>query len=458
MKTTFKKVFDEFDDELMNTDEFNAGESIDIDVEKIKGEVLMRINDKNGKKKFSKKIIAILIAAAIVIAGTVGAFATGSVQSVFKELFNNNSGMNSAGLYDGGNVELISCDDSLNVELLGVTGDGEKLYSAIEITKKDGSAVIDEDYEEPFCWRNELPDPMPEDKTFYDYLACKAVYMDKNGNSSSDNDGDLQAINTIKYSLSEDNKSLKLFVFSIVSGDLKDGRLTVTSEGVGAYNIHEVIYELDYARKAFSDFDDEEPFDEELIDKRLQELGITDDDCSSIESGQKIKYCWCDFKKFELPFEISFDLNYESDGNISKELTVEDAPNVIKPIADKVKMEITPFSVYLYGQCDKESAKKSGWSGKEVTYNNFYDNLCFKDVGWEENNKIILNDGTVYYLYPYVGGKSGVGEDGNADYYEEKIPLNLSTVVGAPILPEINVIDTREIKTVMINGDVVYSK
>lgn len=454
MKTTFKKVFDEFDDELMNTDEFNAGESIDIDVEKIKGEVLMRINDKNGKKKFSKKIIAILIAAAIVIAGTVGAFATGSVQSVFKELFNNNSGMNSAGLYDGGNVELISCDDSLNVELLGVTGDGEKLYSAIEITKKDGSAVIDEDYEEPFCWRNELPDPMPEDKTFYDYLACKAVYMDKNGNSSSDNDGDVQAINTIKYSLSEDNKSLKLFVFSIVSGDLKDGRLTVTSEGVGAYNIHEVIYEVDYASKAFSDFDDKKPFDEELIDKRLQELGITEDDCRSIESGQKIKYSWCDIKKFDLPFEISFDLNYESDGNISKELTVEDAPNVIKPIADKVKMEITPFSVYLYGQCDKKVVEESGWSEDEEENNN----LCVKDVGWEENNKIILNDGTVYYLYPYVGGKSGVGEDGNADYYEEKIPLNLSTVVGAPILPEINVIDTREIKTVMINGDIVYSK
>lgn len=144
MKTTFKKVFDEFDDELMNIDEFNACESIDIDVEKIKTEVLKRIDDKNGKKKFSKKLITLLIAATILIAGTVGAFATGSVQSIFKELFNN-SGMNSAGLYDGGNVELISCDDSLNVELLGVTGDGEKLYSAIEITKKDGSAVIDED-------------------------------------------------------------------------------------------------------------------------------------------------------------------------------------------------------------------------------------------------------------------------------------------------------------------------
>lgn len=454
MKTTFKKVFDEFDDELMNIDEFNVCEGIDIDVEKIKKEVLMRIDDKNGKKKFSKKLITLLVAAAILISGTVGAFATGSVQSMFKELFNN-SGMNSAGLYDGGNVELISCDDSLNVELLGVTGDGEKLYSAIEITKKDGSAVIDEDYEEPYCWLKDMPTPMPEDKTIDDYLSCKAEYVDKNGNSSRDKDSGLQVWNSIKYSLSDDNKTLKVFVYSIISeGDFQDGRVTVTSEGVGAYNIHEVIYEVDYAGKTFSDYDDTEPFDDELIDRRLQELGITEDDCRSIESGQKIKYCWCDTKEFELPFEISFDLNYKTDNNISKELTIEDAPNVIEPAADKVKMEVTPFGVYLYGQCDKEVVEKSGWSEQAEAYYNH----CFKDIGWEETSKIILNDGTVYYLYPYVGGAAGVGEDGNSDYYEEKFPFNLSTVVGAPILPEINVIDTREIKTIMICGDTVYSK
>lgn len=454
MKTTFKKVFDEFDDELMNIDEFNVCESIDIDVEKIKKEVLMRIDDKNGKKKFSKKLITLLVAAAILIAGTVGAFATGSVQSIFKELFNN-SGMNSAGLYDGGNVEIVSCDDSLNVELLGVTGDGEKLYSAIEITKKDGSAVIDEDYEEPYCWLKDMPTPMPEDKTIDDYLSCKAEYVDKNGNSSRDKDSGLQVWNSIKYSLSDDNKTLKVFVYSIISeGVFQDGRVTVTSEGVGAYNIHEVIYEVDYAGKTFSDYDDTEPFDDELIDRRLQELGITEDDCRSIESGQKIKYCWCDTKEFELPFEISFDLNYKTDNNISKELTIEDAPNVIEPAADKVKMEVTPFGVYLYGQCDKEVVEKSGWSEQAEAYYNH----CFKDIGWEETSKIILNDGTVYYLYPYVGGAAGVGEDGNSDYYEEKFPFNLSTVVGAPILPEINVIDTREIKTIMICGDTVYNK
>ena len=453
MKTTFKKVFDEFDDELMNIDEFNACESIDIDVEKIKTEVLKRIDDKNGKKKFSKKLITLLVAAVILITGTVGAFATGSVQSIFKELFNN-SGINSAGLYDGGNVELISCDESLNVELLGVMGDSKRLYSAIEITKKDGSAVIDEDYEEPFCWLKDTPSPMPEDKTIYDYLSCKAEYVDKNGNSSHN-----KVLNTIKYSLSEDNKSIKLFVVSrIFESDLEGGRATVTSESIGAYNIHEVIYEVDYAGKTYSDYDDTEPFDEELIDRRLQELGITEDDCRIIESGQKMKYCWCDTKKFELPFEISFDLNYKSDGIISKELTIEDAPNIIKPIADKVKMEITPFAVYLYGQCDKESAKESGWSGKEVTYNNVYDNFCFNDVDGAETSKIVFNDGTVYYLHPDAGGKSGVGKDGNADYYEEEIPLAFSTVAGSLVLPEFNAIDTREVKTVIINGDTVYSK
>lgn len=164
MKTTFKKVFNELNDEFISIENFNVDENIDIDIENIKREVLMCIDDKNGKKKFSKKLITLLVAAAILITGTVGAFATGSVQSIFKELFNN-SGMNSAGFYDGGNVEIVSCDDSLNVELLGVTGDGEKPYSAIKATKKDGSEVIDKDYKYPFWFVNDMPEQLPEDKT-----------------------------------------------------------------------------------------------------------------------------------------------------------------------------------------------------------------------------------------------------------------------------------------------------
>ncbi len=87
MKTTFKKVFNELNDEFISIENFNVDENIDIDIENIKREVLMRIDDKNGKKKFSKKLITLLVASAILITGTVGAFATGSVQSIFQRAF-----------------------------------------------------------------------------------------------------------------------------------------------------------------------------------------------------------------------------------------------------------------------------------------------------------------------------------------------------------------------------------
>lgn len=50
MKTTFKEVFRELDDEVTDI-EFNMEHVPDIDIDKIKGEVFMRINENNGGKK-----------------------------------------------------------------------------------------------------------------------------------------------------------------------------------------------------------------------------------------------------------------------------------------------------------------------------------------------------------------------------------------------------------------------
>ena len=112
MKTTLKTVFTELDDELMELDiQDNAP---DIDIGKIKSEVFMQINsEKNAKKKFSKKIVVMLVAAAILVGGTIGAFASGSVQAVFGKIFQNSDGMNELGLFDGGNVEVSVGDDNL---------------------------------------------------------------------------------------------------------------------------------------------------------------------------------------------------------------------------------------------------------------------------------------------------------------------------------------------------------
>ena len=55
MKTTFKTVFTELDDELMNLD-MQENAPVDIDIDKIKSEVFMQIGNKKGaKKKLSKK-------------------------------------------------------------------------------------------------------------------------------------------------------------------------------------------------------------------------------------------------------------------------------------------------------------------------------------------------------------------------------------------------------------------
>ena len=89
MKTTFKTVFTELDDELMNLD-IQENAPVDIDIEKIKSEVFMQINDeKKTKKKYSKKFIVILAAAVLLVGGTIGAFATGSVQAIFGSIFHN---------------------------------------------------------------------------------------------------------------------------------------------------------------------------------------------------------------------------------------------------------------------------------------------------------------------------------------------------------------------------------
>ena len=50
MKTTFKEVFRELDDEMTNIG-INSNYTPDIDVEKIKGEVFMRINENSSGKK-----------------------------------------------------------------------------------------------------------------------------------------------------------------------------------------------------------------------------------------------------------------------------------------------------------------------------------------------------------------------------------------------------------------------
>lgn len=442
MKTTFKTVFTELDDELMNLD-IQENAPVDIDIDKIKSEVFMQINGENKtKKKFSKKFIVILAAAVILVSGTVGAFATGSVQAIFGSIFHNGNQMNELGMFDGGNVEVTSADSSLNIELLGVIGDGEKLCSAISITKKDGSPVIDTDY--TYAGINEPSDG----SSWEDALTI-------NGKDETHN-----ALQSPQYVLSDGNKTLTVYLFTTTASglddSLQDGRMTFVSKQFHAYKttnelasvklpgqMDPIFDEIRYDEEATAD---DVLFDQEELAKKRSELGLSEEDFTTIDyQGNRI-YCQAELKTFELPFTISYDLNYRTDQFIEKDISAEIAPEIVVENTRNAKMTVSPFSIYLSGECDADNPESPNENGLDK---------CFLLPEWDDTSKVTLTDGTVYYLYTNEGGEHREGENG---VYHTTVHLKYSTVIGPPLEPENIFVNIKDIESVTINGDTIYRK
>lgn len=439
MKTTFKTVFTELDDELMELD--IQDNSPDIDIDKIKSEVFMQINsEKSSKKKFSKKIVAMLVAAVILVGGTIGAFATGSVQAVFGSIFQNSDGMNELGLFDGGNVEVKSEDNSLDIKLLGITGDGEKLCSAIEITKKDGSPVIDKDYSYP---TNSEP-----------FNGSSWEVNVKGGDKAK------SAMQSPQYDLSDDNKTLTIYLFTTTASNsddsLQGSRMTFVSKQFHVNKVTNKLASVKLPGLMDPIFDemkhneelcaDDVLFDQEELAKKRSALGLSEKDCTTIDyKGTRI-YCQAEQKTFELPFTISYDLNYHTDRFIEKDLSAQNAPNVVVKNTRNTKMTISPFSIYLSGNCDADNPASPTKDGQDK---------CFMLPKWDKNSKVTLNDGTVYYLFANEGGEHRTDENG---VYHTTLHLKYSTVIGPPLEPENIFVNIKNIKSVVINGDTVYKK
>ena len=437
MKTTFKTVFTELDDELMELD--IQDNSHDIDIDKIKSEVFMQINsEKSSKKKFGKKVVVMLVAAVILVGGTIGAFATGSVQAVFGSIFQNSGGMNELGLFDGGNVEVKSEDNSLDIKLLGITGDGEKLCSAIEITKKDGSPVIDKDYSYP---TNSEP---------FDGSSWKATV---NGGDKAKS-----AMQSPQYVLSDDNKTLTIYLFTTTASgsddSLQDSRMTFVSK---KFHVNKITNELASVKlpglmdPIFDEMNNNEElsaddvlFDQKELAKKRSALGLSEEDFITIDYKGKRIYCQAEQKTFELPFTVSYDLNYRTDKFIERDLSAQNAPKVVVKNTRNAKMTVSPFSIYLSAECDADNPDSHGKDGLDK---------CFMLPEWDKKSKVTLTDGTVYYLYANEGGEHREDENG---VYHTTVHLKYSTVIGPPLEPENIFVNIKDIESVTINGDTIY--
>ena len=442
MKTTFKTVLSELDDEVMNIN-ISENEYTDIDIDKIKGEVFMHIHGSGKKstgKNISKKFLTLLIAAVLLTAGTIGAFASGSIQAIFGKMMAGESNLNALGLYDGGNITASSTDPTLDVKLLGVTGDGKKFYSAIEITKKDGNPVIDCDRAFPVEYQKQ---------------PFTSEHISKDGSS-------VIAGESFMFDITDNNRSIILYLETIVSeGDLQGGRMTVNNSTFQLYQVDE-IYDSEELTKSLNEvtedfIDESNNKSEELVRKHNLTWGDEDIEKNNfwvIDNGGVRYYCKAHWQKIDLPFEISYDLCYSEDSFISVDLSAENAPDIVSDIANEVQFSLTPVGAYLYGQC---SADKTGTNPDNLTGDLTDHSPCFKSDNITDGScRVIMNDGTVYYLLTFEGESDTT--DGENGVYYDTLPLTLSTIPERWWNREILAIDTREISEIILCGDTVYSK
>lgn len=444
MKTTFKTVFTELDDELMALD-MQENTPVDIDVDKIKSEVFMRINGEDKpKKKFSKKIIVILAAAVILVGGTVGAFATGSVQSIFKGYFKGDK-VNDLGLYDGGDVQVQS--DDFDVKLLGVMSDGEIAYSAIEVTKKDGGDIIEDGY----IPTGKLPSFAGVNRT--DGESNTYEIFNNNG-ENSDSEG---ALVRSRCRLSEDRKTLSIYSDYTRAArserDLTDFRITYNNNYIEIYKIDKVLYTEDLPEVQSYDKMTEEQIaiennqQELTVNRLLKENNLTEDECIWITHNGKSVFAKGERKSAGMKFTISFNFNHSIDKIIERNIDSKSSPNVVRDYTRNAKIKISPLSISLSGECDREYDKSmEDWEDR-----------CFISADTDGKSKVIMDDGTVYYVLVNEGG--GRRTDDNGVFYETTYLQYSATEEPAIDLASNRIIiDLDKIQSVIINGDTIYQK
>lgn len=412
MKTTFRREFDKFDE----FENINASilDEMEIDIDSIKNRVYAQTRKKPRKIKLSRRITIGLIAAAVGVGiiGTTAFASLGGIGAVFGSIFTGN--MNAAGLYDGGEVEFTTTDKNLNVEFLGVTGDDNDVYAMMRAVRKDGSEFVDEGH------TDSIYSPSGDN---FDKFGCIVKGTTKDGSSLgvSGMGGGWDD----RYYLSDDRKTLDIYVKVNVSGlEANGGRLTVISRRF-------------HAQKMATKLAEYPTLDEKTYlsaEKLCRDKNIEEKNCSFVQRDGHYDYGIMDTKEYELPFELSFDMNYQNGNEIKLDITKENAPHLINdPDVVNGDYKATAFGISLYNECN--------WNG------NFYDIDS-------SNSKVIMQDGTIYYLSDDGGSNSWSEGENN----KVKQRLAYSHEPSPATIQEIVLVDTRKISEIIINGDTVYKK
>ena len=171
-----------------------------------------------------------------------------------------------------------------------------------------------------------------------------------------------------------------------------------------------------------ADDDDVKPwFNEAELAGKLEQLVLTEEECICLDHDGKSEYCKASQKTFNISFEISYDFDYSDRDILRKDLREDVASKIFETKAENPRMTVT--SVGIYFESD--------------------DTAPVRFKGADRDSRIVMNDGTVYYLFEFVGFNKG-------------FVLNYSTVPACEVYTRLHAIDPREIQSVIINGEEFY--
>lgn len=421
------RLFDRLDDSFGLEDRTDIAVSGYADTDR----VMSIAHEKLGlrpKRSVKKKAAAVLLAAALIAAVSVlGASAIIqrlTAGEVFSEVFSGEP--DAAGLYESRSVRFTSPDESLSADVLGMTADNHDLYAMLSVRHKDGSAFADEDHRYGVY--------IPTSGTFDEFggiVSCTMENGEPLGNLGFGGGFDCRCY------LSGDRKEMKIYLSVDLNGlDAKGGELTFTSRRFIAQKIteirssYDVVTNRDWLEVA------------ELIDKEGWRF---------IRMDEGYVLCKTEKKEFELPFELSFSLDYETGNNIWLHPSRMGTADILTPAASGMTAEISDLGIELDSDCSAGAAGIGKPGGEESVGVHFY---AFRETD-STNSYVTLDDGTSYYLV-LSGFDGGLNED--TGRYEEKIHLRYKNVPDPALADEMAVIDKSKISRIVINGDTIYEK
>lgn len=417
------------------------------DESRIRNLVMDEIRKTHPLKSKKRRITVTLIAAAL----TISVLATGAFAAIdrfgtaFGDITRGSSA--SAKVSQESEYTINSIGSDLDIDILGITGDDNTAYISLELRKKDGSNIVEDDSSfigYTVSPSSDINSPIAEEDSFsvsvdgVNYLkkSCNSKYAQSGygswkfiekdlERSLPDSPGNLGEHKAVKAVPTDNGKTLKMFIKYIISSDTpKDKTMNIICRGVTEYHYGRKLktYDKDYQGDIYNDvltrFNHNSVYGE-LIDE-------ADGSKSFVEITNK---------KLDINFDISLQLSYDGTGK-TVTLSGTDAQNIFSDKSiDNAKINISLFGIDIS-------------SGKGV-----FNDLQSIDFYDSSKNRIIMKDGKEYGMMKIIETGTDNSEFINTEYCELSefdLPGNdyIENFENAKVL----LLDPDEIDRIIING------